>query len=78
MIPPVPQYRYIGSFKELPESAEEYDIVLVGNSLYLWRDTWHEIINYEENLLSKITKVVKEAEESELKRELEKLIEEEI
>lgn len=78
MIRPLPQYRYIGSSKELPESAEENDMVLVGNSLYLWRDTWHEIVNYEENLLSKITKVVREARDSKLKRELERLIREEI
>jgi hypothetical protein len=77
MIIPLPRYRYIGSLKELPESAEENDIILVGSSLYLWHDTWHEIINYEENLLSKITKVVREARDSKLKRELEKLIEEE-
>ena len=77
MIRPLPQYRYIGSFDILPESAKENDIVLVGNVLYFWRDTWHEIINYEENLLSKITKVVREARDSKLKRELEKLIEEE-
>ena len=78
MIPPVPQYRYIGSFKKLPESAEENDIVLVGTSLYFWCDTWHEVINYGENLLSKMIRAVEEAEDSELKRKLEKLIREEI
>lgn len=78
MIIPLPRYRYIGSFDILPESAKENDIVLVGNVLYFWCDAWHEIVNYEENLLSKIIKVVKEAEDSKLKRELEELIREEI
>ena len=77
MIQPLPQYRYIGSFDILPESAEENDIVFVGSSLYFWCDTWREIINYEENLLSKMIRTVREARNSKLKRELEKLIEEE-
>ena len=76
MIRPLPQYRYIGSFDILPELAEENDIVLVGNALYFWCDAWHLIVDYEENLLSKIIKVVKEAEDSKLKRELEELIRE--
>ena len=78
MIIPLPRYRYIGSFDILPESAKENDIVLVGNTLYFWCDTWHVIIDYEENLLSKIIRVVEEAEDSKLKRELEELIREEI
>ena len=77
MIIPLPRYRYKGSFDVLPESAEDNDIVLVGNALYFWRDTWHVIINYEETLLDKMIKTVREAKDSELKRELEKLIEEE-
>ena len=77
MILPVPQYRHLGSFKELPESAEENDVVLVGNVLYFWCDTWHEIINYEENLLSKMIKAIRKAKDSKLKRELEELIREE-
>ena len=58
--------------KILPESAEENDIVLVGNALYFWCDTWHEIINYEESFSKMIRS--REAEDSEIKREtLEKI-----
>lgn len=77
MIPPVPQYRYIGSFKKLPESAEERDIVLVGNTLYFWRDAWHVIIDYGDNLLNRMITKIREAKDNKLKRELEKLIGEE-
>ena len=70
--------RYIGSFDELPTEAELNDVVLVGDYLYLWQDNWVEIKPlYKETLLDKIIKAVREAEDSELKRELEKLIEEE-
>ena len=72
------QARYIGYFEKLPEKAEPNDVALVGDYLYLWQDNWMEIEPlYKETLLDKMIKVVREAEESELKRELEKLIEEE-
>lgn len=72
------QARYIGSFKELPEIAEEYDVVIVGSTLYLWYENkWQEIINYEENLLSRMITKIRKARNSKLKKELEELIEEE-
>ena len=68
---------YIGSFDKLPETGTFNQIALVDNCLYLWQDGWHEIINYEENLLNKMIKIIKKARNSKLKRELERLIEEE-
>ena len=68
---------YIGSFNKLPETAELNQIALVDNTLYLWQDGWKLIIDYEENLLNKMIKVVRKAKDSKLKRELEELIEEE-
>lgn len=69
--------RYIGSFEELPETAELNDIALSKGFIYIWRDSWQEVEpTYKETLLDKMIKVVREAEDSELKRELEKLIEE--
>lgn len=68
---------YIGSFDKLPETGTFNQIALVDNCLYLWQDGWHEVINYEENLLNKMIKIIKKAKNSKLKRELERLIEEE-
>lgn len=69
---------YIGSFDKLPETGTFNQIVLVDNCLYLWQDGWHELEPmYRETLLDKMIKVVREAEDSELKRDLEKLIGEE-
>lgn len=70
--------RYIGSFEELPETAEPNDVALSKGFVYLWRDGWHEVEPiYRETLLDKMIKTVREAKDSKLKRELEKLIEEE-
>lgn len=70
--------RYIGSFEELPETAEPNDMALSKGFVYIWQDSWQqEEPIYKETLLDKMIKAVREAEDSELKRELEKLIEEE-
>lgn len=69
--------RYIGSFEELPETAEYNDVALSRGFTYIWQDSWHKLEPiYKETLLDKMIKTVREAKDSELKRELEKLIEE--
>lgn len=74
---PLGYTEYIGSFNKLPETGALNQIALVDNCLFLWQDGWHEVINYEENLLDKMIKIIRKARNSKLKRELEKLIEEE-
>ena len=63
-------FRYIGTVEELPQEAENGEVVIKDNKIHVYWKGWEEVPELKFDILDSIRHAVDNAEDSDLKRRI--------